>query len=322
MTKPRLLVRTKQEQRGQCTLLKEDQLRLISVGCGRLIPALALPCRVCRLARAGGILPSDRWQSPVWANEPATGRPQSLVGRTNPTGRSVAVRQANATAGPSLSRQTGSGTSARSGPNEPKIPNKTTSRARSCGSGNESPHTSLRYYGQTNRRGRPVAGWAEMSDWAERTQSRGTHDACHLLPLGSIRRTRLSVENSPVFFLLFTGKSIFALAAVVPVLSLRKDQSVAKAAGRKRTRGAEPTLTPGCFGRTNPRRQPKSAFGQTIPRGSPVTPVAKQTQGAPSHDFGQTNPSGRPVRAFAKRTRGQPSPLLRKTNPRCSPVPV
>ena len=42
----------------------------------------------------------------------------------------------------------------------------------------EKPPRGLRYHGQTNRRGRPVGGWAEMSDSAERTQSRGTRDAC------------------------------------------------------------------------------------------------------------------------------------------------
>jgi hypothetical protein len=119
--------------------------------------------------------------------------------------------------------------------------------------------------------------------------------------------TRPLVENSPVFFLLFTGRPIFALAAVVPILRFRKDQSVAKA-----VRGKESAV-----------RRPRDLFGRTNPKTQPGQHLAKRTQGAPSHDFGQTNPSGRPVRVFAKRTRGRPSrSSFRKTNPRCSPVPV
>jgi hypothetical protein len=55
-----------------------------------------------------------------------------------------------------------------------------------CGSDKESRRTGLRYHGQTSRRGPPIAGWAEMSDWAERTQRPRHARSQSLLPLGSI----------------------------------------------------------------------------------------------------------------------------------------
>jgi hypothetical protein len=134
--------------------------------------------------------------------------------------------------------------------------------------------------------------------------------------------TRLSVENSPVFFLLFTGKPIFALAVVVPVLSLRKDQSVGKAAGRKEPAARSSRDSRAILAERTQGGSPVSIWPND-PKGQPVTPVAKQTQGAPSHDFGQTNPSCGPVRVFAKRTRrATEPPCFRQMNPRCSPVPV
>jgi hypothetical protein len=148
----------------------------------------------------------------------------------------------------------------------------------------------------------PTSDWAEMADWAERTQRQA---AARTKPVPSPSRlnppTRLSVEKSPVFFLLFTGKAIFMLAAVVPVLSLRKDQSVAKAAGRKEPAARSSRDSRAILAERTQGGSPVSIC-RTIPRGSPVTPVAKQTR-APSHDFGQMNPSCGPV------------PRLRQTNP-------
>jgi hypothetical protein len=118
--------------------------------------------------------------------------------------------------------------------------------------------------------------------------------------------TRLAVENSPVFFLLFTGRPIFALAAVVPIRSFKGPIRCKTRRLEKKPRfGAH--AASGLFWPAEPKGHPSHQFGQTNPRGSPVTPVAKRTRGAPSRDFGQTNPSGRPVRVFAKRTRGRPS---------------
>jgi hypothetical protein len=108
-------------------------------------------------------------------------------------------------------------------------------------------------------------------------------------PSGFNPPTRLLVENSP-----FLQGRVFLRSLRLCPFSVSKDQSVAKAVDWKRSRGSAVTLPPSCF-------------GLTIPRGSPVTPVAKRTRGAPSRNFGQTNPSGRPVRVFAKRTRGRPS---------------
>jgi hypothetical protein len=121
--------------------------------------------------------------------------------------------------------------------------------------------------------------------------------------------TLLPVENSPVFFLLFTGRPIFALAAVVPILSF-KGPIRRKSRRLEGGRGSAPTLPPGCFGRTNPRV-------------TQATIWPNEPKEAARSAFGQTNPSCRPVRVFAKRTRGATEPLVfPQTNPRCSPVSV
>jgi hypothetical protein len=148
----------------------------------------------------------------------------------------------------------------------------------------------------------PTSDWAEMADWAEQTQRQA---AARTKPVPSPSRlnppTRLSVEKSPVFFLLFTGKPIFALAAVVPALSLREDQSVAEPRS-ERTRGAKLTRQPGYFGRTNPRRQPSQH-------------LAKRSQGAAGHACGQTNPRGTESRFRLNEPKLRTSPRLRQTNP-------
>ena len=116
--------------------------------------------------------------------------------------------------------------------------------------------------------------------------------------------TRLPVENSPVFFLLFTGMSIFALAAVVPILSF-------KGPIRRKSRRLEKKprfgghAASGLFWPNEPKEAARSAFGQTIPRGSPVTPVAKQTQAADQSASSPNEPDEQPSRScFRKRTQG------------------
>ena len=114
--------------------------------------------------------------------------------------------------------------------------------------------------------------------------------------------TRLSVENSPVFFLLFTGKPIFALAAVVPVLSLRKDQSVTKAAGRK-----EPAA--------RSSRDSRAILAERTQGGRPVSIWPNDPKGQPGHACGQTNPRGTESRFRPNEPKLRTSPRLRQTNP-------
>ena len=114
--------------------------------------------------------------------------------------------------------------------------------------------------------------------------------------------TRLSVENSPVFFLLFTGKPIFALAVVVPVLSLRKDQSVAKAAGRK-----EPAA--------RSSRDSRAILAERTQGGRPVSIWPNDPKGQPGHACGQTNPRGTESRFRPNEPKLRTSPRLRQTNP-------
>jgi hypothetical protein len=79
-------------------------------------------------------------------------------------------------------------------------------------------------------------------------------------------RTRLLVENSPVFFLLFTGRPIFALAVVVPVPSFEKINR-RKAAGQKE-------LAAG-----NSRDSP-AVLAERTQRSAQPTILAKRSQGA------------------------------------------
>jgi hypothetical protein len=172
--------------------------------------------------------------------------------------------------------------------------------------------------------GPPTSDWAKMADWAERTQRQA---AARTKPVPSPSRlappTRLSVENSPVFFLLFTGKAIFALAAVVPALSPRKDQSVAKAAGRK-----EPAA--------RSSRDSRAILAERTQGDQPGQHLAKRSQGAARSRLWPNKPKGHRVTISAKRTQAadqsassptepdeQPSrSCFRQMNPRCSPVPV
>ena len=144
----------------------------------------------------------------------------------------------------------------------------------------------------------PTSDWAKMANWAERTQRQA---AARTKPVPSPSRlnppTRLSVENSPVIFLLFTGKPIFALAAVVPALSLRKDQSVAKAAGRK-----EPAA--------RSSRDSRAILAERTQGDSPVSIWPNDPKEQRGHACGQTNPSCGPVRVFANRTRRATEPLV------------
>ena len=136
-------------------------------------------------------------------------------------------------------------------------------------------------------------------------------------------RTRLSVENSPVFFLLFTGRPIFALAAVVPALSLRKYHSVAKpSVGKNPAARSSRDSRAVLAGRTH--GSPKPPFGQTNPRRQPGQHLAKRSQGAArsrlwpnkpklptSPRLRQPNPtSNRAARVSANEPKVQPRPGL------------
>jgi hypothetical protein len=151
--------------------------------------------------------------------------------------------------------------------------------------------------------GPPTSDWAKMADWAERTQRQA---AARTKPVPSPSRlappTRLSVENSPVFFLLFTGKAIFALAAVVPALSPRKDQSVAKAAGRK-----EPAA--------RSSRDSRAILAERTQGDSPVSIWPNDPKEQPGHACGQTNPRGTESRFRPNEPKLRTSPRLRQPNP-------
>jgi hypothetical protein len=300
-------------------------------------------------ARRAGILPSDRWQSPVWASEPK-GQPHFPLWPDEPS-------QPNAISG-----------SVAGWPNEPdrqisrRLPDEPDRRPRFVQANRirhigtiwakrtqdtkqddvtspiarirqrKPPHEPAVLWPNEPERP-PTSDWAEMADWAERTQRPRHARSQSLLPFGSIRILAFRLKILPYFSCCLQG-AYFCARYGCTGSQPSKGPLRRKAVGRKESRGAELTRQPGCFGPPNPRvtqatiwpNEPKeaarSAFGQTIPRGSPVTPVAKQTQGAPSHDFGQTNPSCRPVRVFAKRTRGAAEPVFPQTNPRCSPVLV
>jgi hypothetical protein len=169
----------------------------------------------------------------------------------------------------------------------------------------------------------PTSDWAEMADWAERTQRQA---AARTKPVPSPSRlnppTRLSVEKSPVFFLLFTGKAIFYARCGCARSQPSKGPIRRKSRRSERTRGAKLTRQPGYFGRTNPRRQP----GQHLPN---------DPKGQPGHACGQTNqgtesrfrPNEPKVRASPASSPNEPDEqpsrsCFRQMNPRCSPVPV
>jgi hypothetical protein len=268
-------------------------------------------------ARRAGILPSDRWQSPVWASEPI-GQPHFPLWPDEPS-------QPNAISG-----------SVAGWPNEPdrqisrRLPDEPDRRPRFVQANRirhigtiwakrtqdtkqddvTSPIARIR---QRKPPHEPAVLWPNEPERPPHVRLGGNgrlgrtnpEAAARTKPVHSPSRlnppTRLSVENSPVFFLLFTGKPIFALAAVVPALSLREDQSVAEPRS-ERTRGAKLTRQPGYFGRTNPRRQPSQH-------------LAKRSQGAAGHACGQTNPRGTESRFRLNEPKLRTSPRLRQTNP-------
>ena len=155
----------------------------------------------------------------------------------------------------------------------------------------------------------PTSDWAEMADWAERTQRPRHARSQSLLPLGSIRLLAFRLKILLYFSCCLRGRLFLRSLRLCPLSALERTNPSQKPPVGKNPR-REAHATAGLSWPNEPKETARSAFGQTIPRSSPVTPVAKQTQGAPSHDFGQTNPSCGPVRVFANRTRRATEPLV------------
>ena len=102
----------------------------------------------------------------------------------------------------------------------------------------------------------------------------------YLLPLGSIRVLAFWLKILLYFSCCLQGGLFLRSLWLCPFSAFEKTNR-RKSRRSERTRGAELTRQPGCFGRTNPRTQPNSLhFGQTNPRRQP------------GHACGQTNPRG------------------------------
>lgn len=178
------------------------------------------------------------------------------------------------------------------------------------GSGKQSRHAGLRYYGQTNRRGRPRQIGRKWQIGQNEPRGRPRHARSQsLLPLGSPRLLAFRLKILLYFSCCLRGRLFLRSLRLCPLSALERTNPSQKPPVGKNPR-REAHAIAGLFWPNEPKETARSAFGQTIPRSSPVTPVAKQTQGAPSHDFGQTNPSCGPVRVFANRTRRATEPLV------------
>lgn len=296
-------------------------------------------------ARRAGILPSDRWQSPVWASEPI-GQPHFPLWPDEPS-------QPNAISG-----------SVAGWPNEPdrqisrRLPDEPDRRPRFVQANRirhigtiwakrtqdtkqddvtspiarirqrKPPHEPAVLWPNEPERP-PTSDWAEMADWAERTQRPRHARSQSLLPFGSIRILAFRLKILPYFFpVVYREPIFFARAMVVPALSLRKDHSVAKpsvgknpaARSSRDSRAVLARRTQGSprppFGQTNPRRQPgqhlakrspgaaQSRLWPNKPKGRRVTISAKRTQAADQSASSPNEPEGQPSRFFRKRTQG------------------
>jgi hypothetical protein len=177
LTKLRLLVRTKQEQRGP---MRTPKRRSASAHIGRL-RSLTLSART--LAEIAALRAQGAFRHPSDGNRP--------FGRTGPADgliRWLAERTRRADQSPFAKRTRQAvpvcpGEPAQAhrhdlGKTNPRYQTRRRDEPDCADQARQSRHAGPRYHGQTNRRGRPVAGWAEMSDWAEPTQSRGIGEAC------------------------------------------------------------------------------------------------------------------------------------------------
>jgi len=156
----------------------------------------------------------------------------------------------------------------------------------------------------------PTSDWAEMADWAERTQRPRHARSQSLLPLGSIRLLAFRLKILLYFSCCLQGRLFLRSLRLCPLSAFERTNPSQKPPVGKNPR-REAHATAGLSWPNEPKETARSAFGQTIPRSSAVTPVAKQTQAADQSASSPTEPDEQPSRS-----------CFRQMNPRCSPVPV
>ena len=289
-------------------------------------------------ARRAGILPSDRWQSPVWASEPK-GQPHFPLWPDEPS-------QPNAISG-----------SVAGWPNEPdrqisrRLPDEPDRRPRFVQANRirhigtiwakrtqdtkqddvtspiarirqrKPPHEPAVLWPNEPERP-PTSDWAEMADWAERTQRPRHARRLYLLPLGSIRILAFWLKIPLYFSCCLQGGLFLRSLWLYRLSSLRKDHSVAKpSVGKNPAARSSPDSRAVLARRT--QGSPKPPFGQTNPRRQPGQHVAKRSQGAAQSRL-QPNEPKLPTSPRLRQTNPRATePLVfPQTNPRCSPVPV
>jgi hypothetical protein len=112
---------------------------------------------------------------------------------------------------------------------------------------------------QVNRGRHTGTMWAKRTREAAASQMRRTNPeaAARTKPVPSPSRlnprTRFRLKILLYFSCCLQGGLFLRSLRLCPFSAFGKDQSVAKAAGRKESRGEELTRRPGCFGRPNPR---------------------------------------------------------------------
>jgi hypothetical protein len=284
-------------------------------------------------ARRAGILPSDRWQSPAWASEPK-GQPHFPLWPEEPS-------QPNAISG-----------SVAGWPNEPdrqisrRLPDEPDRRPRFVQANRirhictiwakrtqdtkqddvtspiarirqrKPPHEPAVLWPNEPERP-PTSDWAEMADWAERTQRPRHARSQSLLPFGSIRILAFRLKILPYFSCCLQG-SLFLRALWLYRLSAfeRTTPSQSRRSERIPRRGAHATA--GLFWPAEPKGHPGHHLAKRTQGGSPVSIWPNDPQGQPSHACGQTNPRGAESRFRPNEPKLPTSPRLRQTNPRGS----
>ena len=191
------------------------------------------------------------------------------------------------------------------------------------GSGKQSRHAGLRYYGQTNRRGRPRQIGRKWQIGQNEPRGRPRHARSQsLLPLGSIRLLAFRLKILLYFSCCLQGSLFLRSLRLCPFSAFEKTNP-SQEPRSERTRGAKLTRQPGYFGRTNPRRQPgqhlakrsqgaaRSRLWPNKAKGHRVTISAKRTQAADQSASSPNEPDEQPSRS-----------CFRQKNPGCSPVPI
>ena len=130
----------------------------------------------------------------------------------------------------------------------------------------------------------PTSDWAEMADWAERTQRPRHARSQSILPLGSIHLLAFRLKILLYFSCCLQG-SLFLRSLRLCPLSAFEKTSPSQSPDRKEPAARSSRDSRAILAERTQGGSPVSIWPND-PKGQPVTPVAKQTQGAPSHDFG------------------------------------